>query len=63
MNSQDIELTIRPGADVRIDPELPKLLKQGKVLTLADRGKHVLLELPHDTFDVIGVGRLSRKPG
>jgi len=50
VNSQDIELTILPGADVRIDPELPKLLKQGKVLTLADRGKHVLLELPHDTY-------------
>ena len=39
-----------PGADVRIDPELPKLLKLGKVLTLADQGKHVLLELPHETY-------------
>ncbi len=50
VNSQNIELTILPGADVRIDPELTKFLKQGKVLTLADRGKHVLLELPHDTY-------------
>ena len=47
---EEIGVTILPGADVRIDPELPKLLKQGKVLTLADRGKHVLLELPHDTY-------------
>ncbi|HBK73028.1 MAG TPA: tyrosine protein phosphatase [Planctomycetaceae bacterium] len=46
----EIPVSIRPGADVRIDPELPKILKHGKVLTLADRGKHVLLELPHDTY-------------
>ncbi len=45
-----ISVTIRPGADVRIEPELPKLLRQGKVLSLADQGKHVLLELPHDTY-------------
>ena len=50
LDSAEIELPILPGADVRIDPELPKLLKQGKVLTLADRGKHVLLELPHNTY-------------
>ena len=50
ITAEDIAVIIRPGADVRIDPELPKLLKQGNVLTLADRGKHVLLELPHDTY-------------
>jgi protein-tyrosine phosphatase len=48
--TEEIELTVLPGADIRIDPELPKLLKHGSVLTLADRGKHVLLELPHDTY-------------
>ena len=50
IQNEGLELTIRSGADVRIDPELPKLLKEGKVLTLADRGKHVLLELPHDSY-------------
>ena len=49
-HKEDILVSVRPGADIRIDPELPKLLKQGKVLTLADRSKHVLLELPHDTY-------------
>lgn len=48
--AENIGVSVLPGADVRIEPELPKLLKQGKVLTLADRGKHVLLELPHDTY-------------
>ena len=47
---EEIPVVVRSGADVRIDPELPKLLRQGKVLTLADQGKHVLLELPHDTY-------------
>ena len=50
LDSEGIAVSVFPGADVRIEPELPKLLKQGKVLTLADRGKHVLLELPHDTY-------------
>ena len=50
IQNEGLELLIRSGADVRIDPELPKLLKEGKVLTLADRGKHVLLELPHDSY-------------
>ena len=47
---EEVDVAVRPGADVRIAPELPELLKQGKVLTLADRGNHVLLELPHDTY-------------
>lgn len=50
IQKEGLELTIRSGADIRIDPELPKLLKQGTVLTLADHGKHVLLELPHETY-------------
>ena len=50
LDAEGIAVSVLPGADVRIEPELPKLLKQGKVLTLAERGKHVLLELPHDTY-------------
>lgn len=46
----DIDVTVLPGADVRIEPELPALLKSGDVVTLADRGRHVLLELPHDVY-------------
>ena len=50
LDAEGIGVAVVPGADVRIEPELPKLVKQGKVLTLADRGKHVLLELPHETY-------------
>ena len=45
-----IGLQVLPGADVRIEPELPGLLRRGEVVTLADRGRHVLLELPHDVY-------------
>ncbi|MCX7392146.1 MAG: CpsB/CapC family capsule biosynthesis tyrosine phosphatase [Planctomycetota bacterium] len=47
---QGIALKVLPGADVRIEPELPKLLRSGDVLTLADKGLHVLLELPHEIY-------------
>lgn len=50
LNAEGIGISVIPGADVRIEPELPKLVKQGKVLTLAEKGKHVLLELPHETY-------------
>jgi protein-tyrosine phosphatase len=50
LNAEGVGVSVLPGADVRIEPELPKLVKQGKVLTLADKGKHVLLELPHETY-------------
>ncbi len=64
LDAENIELTVLPGADVRIDPELAMLLKQGKVLTLADRGKHVLLELPHETyFSLDSLLKALRKQG
>ena len=64
IDSEKLNVTVVPGADVRIDPELPKLLKQGKVLTLADRGRHVLLELPHETyFPLDSLFKALRKQG
>jgi len=45
-----LPLQVLPGADVRIEPEMVRRLRSGEVLTLADRRRHVLLELPHDLF-------------
>jgi protein-tyrosine phosphatase len=50
LQSSGIDLRIVPGGDVRVDERLCELIKADKVLTLADRGKHVLLELPHEIF-------------
>ncbi|MHC4789210.1 MAG: tyrosine-protein phosphatase, partial [Planctomycetota bacterium] len=43
---QGIDLEILPGADVRLQPELLDALEAGQLLTLADQGSHLLLELP-----------------
>jgi protein-tyrosine phosphatase len=45
-----IPLTILPGADVRLDERIPQLVASGDVLTVADRRRHLLLELPHEVF-------------
>jgi protein-tyrosine phosphatase len=50
LDQHGIPLRVLPGADVRIDSDLTKLICDGQVLTLADRGKHVLLELPHELY-------------
>ena len=45
-----VPLQVHPGADVRVDERLLRLLEAREVLSLADRGRHVLLELPDATF-------------
>ncbi|MFW6171955.1 MAG: tyrosine-protein phosphatase [Planctomycetota bacterium] len=45
-----IPLTVLPGADVRIAPEMLPGLKAGEILTLGDTDVYVLLELPHDVY-------------
>lgn len=48
LKSNDIALSVMPGADVRVDERICQLLEADKVLTLADGGKYILLELPHE---------------
>jgi protein-tyrosine phosphatase len=45
-----IDLAVLPGAEVRVDERIDGLLARGEILTLADAGRHVLLELPWDTL-------------
>jgi protein-tyrosine phosphatase len=45
-----IPLRVLPGADVRIEVDMLALVRRGDVLTLADRRRHVLLELPHELY-------------
>lgn len=44
------QLQVLPGADVRIEDGMIEKILSGEVLTLADRRKHVLLELPHELY-------------
>jgi protein-tyrosine phosphatase len=50
LRERDVPLRVLPGADVRIEPDLVQRLRTGDVVTLADRRKHLLLELPHELY-------------
>ena len=47
LRTDDIALIVLPGGDVRVDERICRLLEEDKILTLADGGKYILLELPH----------------
>ena len=46
LDGHGVALQVLPGADVRIEPDMIRRIRAGDVLTLADRRKHVLLEVP-----------------
>lgn len=50
LDERGIPLRVLPGADVRIEPGLIAKIHSGEVVTLADQGRHVLLELPHEVY-------------
>ena len=50
LKSNGIPLTVMPGGDIRVDERICQLLEADKILTLADGGKYILLELPHQNF-------------
>ena len=50
LNENQIPLQVLPGGDVRIEPDMIAGLKSGAVMSLADKKKHVLLELPHELY-------------
>jgi len=50
LQQHNVPLTVVPGGEVRIESDLVRHLRSGRLLTLADRGRHVLLELPHDVY-------------
>jgi protein-tyrosine phosphatase len=43
-----IPLRILPGADVHLDQSVPSCLERGELITVADLGRHLLLEFPQD---------------
>jgi protein-tyrosine phosphatase len=50
LDERAVPLRVLPGADVRIEPDMVAKVLSGEVLTLADRRRHVLLELPHEVY-------------
>lgn len=45
-----LPLTVLPGADVRIDERIAEFVQAGRVLTVGDAGRYLMLELPHEVF-------------
>ncbi len=45
-----IPLTVLPGGDVRIEQGMIQGIRSGEVVTLADKKRHILLELPHELY-------------
>jgi len=50
LKNSDVPLKVVPGGEVRVDERVCELLKADKILTLADGGRYILLELPHQVF-------------
>jgi protein-tyrosine phosphatase len=46
----NIPLELYPNADVRVDERLATLVDRDRVVTVADRRRHLLLELPHELY-------------
>jgi len=50
LKSRRIPIMVVPGGEVRVDERICQLLEDDKILTLADSGRYILLELPHQVF-------------
>jgi protein-tyrosine phosphatase len=50
LKERGIDLVVFPGAEVRVDERLDELLSRDEILTLADAGRHLLLELAWDVL-------------
>jgi len=50
LQEQGIPLDVLPGSEIRVDERIDTLLRQGHLLTMADQGGVVLLELPYDLY-------------
>jgi len=45
-----VPLDVLPGADIRVDADFMSRWKQGRLMSMADKGSAVLLELPDDVL-------------
>lgn len=50
LEKRAVNLRVVPGAEVRLDERIPQLLRDDRLMTIADRNRHILLELPASVF-------------
>lgn len=46
LRAEGIGISVLPGAENELSPDLVAHIEAGRVMTVADRGKHILIELP-----------------
>jgi protein-tyrosine phosphatase len=46
LQKNDLPLTVLPGAECRLEPELGERLSRGELLTINDGGRYLLVEMP-----------------
>ncbi len=52
IKKQQIDLTLLPGSEVTLSPDLPVLIEENRIMTLNDGGRYLLLELPYQGVEV-----------
>lgn len=52
LKEEDIKLTVLPGQEIRIFDNLINNLEEGKLLSINDRGKYILVEFPSDRIPI-----------
>lgn len=60
LEDHSISVQLHPGAEIRLNHDTVKQYDQGRLMTLNNSGRYLLLELP-DTFLVDGVSMLLRQ--
>jgi protein-tyrosine phosphatase len=50
LRAEQLEFAVFPTAEVMVGPETEADWRAGKLLSVADRGKYLLLELPHNLY-------------
>lgn len=60
LEGRNIPLTILPGSEIRLCPEIMGELEQGRLMTVNDAGKYIFLELPDQFIPRSVMGFLNR---
>jgi protein-tyrosine phosphatase len=64
LRQERLELAVFPTAEVMVGPDTEADWRAGKLMTVADRGKYLLLEFPHNLYlDVRALVRTLFKAG
>ncbi|MEA2014062.1 MAG: CpsB/CapC family capsule biosynthesis tyrosine phosphatase [Thermodesulfobacteriota bacterium] len=58
-----IALTVLPGSEVRLSPEIIDALESGRLMTLNDAGRHISLELPDQFIPAATISFINRLRG